>query len=57
MLLSRMPESIEQLDLLLLTVAKARKVRNDEIHFLRMRYVDATLAAYVGESCCLVHVG
>jgi putative transposase len=27
--LPRMPESLEQLDLLLLTVAKARKVRND----------------------------
>jgi putative transposase len=51
--LPRMPESLEQLDLLLLTVAKARKVRNDGIHFLGQRYVDPTLAAYVGESVTL----
>jgi putative transposase len=51
--LPRMPESLEQLDLLLLTVAKARKVRNDGIHFLGLRYVDPTLAAYVGESVTL----
>jgi putative transposase len=51
--LPRMPESLEQLDLLLLTVAKARKVRNDGIHFLGLRYVDATLAAYVGETVTL----
>lgn len=44
-----MPESLEQLDLLLLTVPKARRVRNDGIHFMGLRYVDATLAAYVGE--------
>jgi putative transposase len=47
--LPRMPESLEQLDLLLLTVPKARRVRNDGIHFMGLRYVDATLAAYVGE--------
>jgi putative transposase len=28
-------------------------VRNDGIHFLGLRYVDATLAAYVGESVTL----
>jgi putative transposase len=38
------------LDLLLLTVAKRRKVRPDGIHFQGMRYLDLTLAAYVGES-------
>jgi Mu transposase, C-terminal len=37
----------------LVAVAKARKVRNDGIHFLGLRYVDATLAAYVGESVTL----
>jgi len=42
-------ESPEQLDLLLLTVTKARKVRQDGIHFQGMRYLDLTLAAYVGE--------
>jgi putative transposase len=48
--LPRMPESLEQLDLLLLTVAKRRKVRPDGIHFQGLRYLDLTLAAYVGES-------
>jgi putative transposase len=51
--LPRMLESLERLDLLLLTVPKARKVRNDGIHFLGLRYVDSTLAAYVGESVTL----
>jgi putative transposase len=48
--LPRFPASLEQLDLLLLTVAKSRKVRPDGIHFQGMRYLDLTLAAYVGES-------
>jgi putative transposase len=48
--LPQLPESLEQLDLLLLTVAKPRKVRRDGIWFLGLRYLDATLAAYVGES-------
>lgn len=48
-----MPESLERLDLLLLTVPKARRVPNDSIHFMGMRYVDPTLAAYVGESVTL----
>lgn len=48
--LPRMPESLEQLDLLLLTVAKARKVHPDGIHFQGLRYLDPTLAAYVGET-------
>jgi putative transposase len=42
-------ESAEQLDVLLLTISKARKVRQDGIHFEKMRYLDLTLAAYVGE--------
>src|SRR2546428_12244742 len=45
-----MPGSLEQLDLLLLTVAKPRKVRRDGIWFLGMRYLETTLAASVGES-------
>ena len=49
-LLPQLPESLEQLDLLLLTVAQPRKVRRDGIWFLGMRYLDPTLAAYVGES-------
>lgn len=51
--LPRMPESLEDLDLLLLTVLKARKVHADGIHFQGLRYVDTTLAAYVGESVVL----
>src|SRR5713101_5284917 len=47
--LPRLPESLEQLDLLLLTVAKARRVHQDGIHFQGFRYIDLTLAAYVGE--------
>jgi putative transposase len=45
----RLPDSLEQLDLLLLTEAKARKVHQDGIHFNTLKYIDATLAAYVGE--------
>lgn len=51
--LPQMPESLEQLDLLLLTVAKSRRVTRDGIHFLGMRYTDTTLAAYVGEDVVL----
>jgi len=47
--LPRMPESLEQLDLLLLTVVKARRVHPDGIRFGGYRYIDTTLAAYVGE--------
>ena len=49
-LLPRLPESLEQLDLLLLTVAKPRQVHPDGIHFPGLRYLDLTLAAYVGET-------
>jgi putative transposase len=49
----RMAESLEQLDLLLLTVAKARKIQTDGVRFQGMRYIDPTLAAYVGESVVL----
>jgi len=49
----RMAESLEQLDLLLLTVAKMRKVQADGVRFQGMRYIDPTLAAYVGESVIL----
>ncbi len=47
--LPRMPDSLEQLDLLLLTVAKGRRVQQDGIHFQGRHYLDTTLAAYVGE--------
>lgn len=45
----RMPDSLEQLDLLLVAVAKARIVHRDGIRFQGLRYVSLTLAAYVGE--------
>ncbi len=48
--LPRMPESLAQLDLLLLTVAKPRVVHRDGVHCHGLRYLDPTLAAYVGES-------
>jgi putative transposase len=47
--LARLPDSLEQLDFLLLTVAKPRRVHQDGIHFQGFRYLDTTLAAYVGE--------
>ena len=47
--LPRLPHSLEQLDLLLLTVAKGRKVHSGGIHWASHHYLDTTLAAYVGE--------
>jgi putative transposase len=47
--LPRMPESLEQLDLLLMQEVRARKVRRDGIHLHGLRYLSLTLAAYVGE--------
>lgn len=47
--LPRLPASLEHLGLLLLTVIKARRVHQDGIYFQGYRYLDLTLAAYVGE--------
>lgn len=47
--LPRMPESPERLDLLLLTVARGRKVRRDGIHFEGFTYLDPLLGSFVGE--------
>lgn len=47
--LPQLPVSLEQLDLLLLTVAKPRRVQQDGVRFQSLRYIDSTLAAYVGE--------
>jgi putative transposase len=44
-----MPDTLAQLDLLLLTLARPRRVRRDGIHFQCYRYIDPTLAGYVGE--------
>ena len=46
--LPQMPDSLEQLDLLLIQVAKTRQVRADGIYFQSLRYTSTTLAAYVG---------
>jgi len=48
--LPRTPDTLEQLDLLLVQVAKARTVHRDGIRFQGLRYLDPTLAAYVGEA-------
>lgn len=45
-----MPESLENLDLFLLNVAKPRKTHSDGIHFQGLRYMNASLAALVGET-------
>lgn len=47
--LPALPESSEQLDTLLMRVRKARKVQRDGIRFQSLRYIDPTLAAFVGE--------
>ena len=47
--LPRMPDSMEALDLLLVVVARPRVVRRDGIRFQGQRYIDPTLAAFVGE--------
>ena len=47
--LPRMPDSLEQLDLLLMHEVRTRKVQSDGIRFQNMRYLSTTLAAYVGE--------
>ena len=51
--LPQMPDSLERLDLLLLTVPKGRRIHQDGIRFMGMRYIDPTLAAYVGEDVVL----
>ncbi|GHO50286.1 Mu transposase C-terminal domain-containing protein [Ktedonospora formicarum] len=44
-----MPESLEQLDLLLVQVARKRRVQQSGIAFEGYTYIDPMLAAYVGE--------
>lgn len=48
--LPNMPTNLEELDMLLIMVAKNRIIRRDGIHFQGLRYMNTTLAAYVGES-------
>lgn len=49
----QLPEWLDVLDELLLTVARPRKVHRDGIRFQSLRYVDPVLAAYVGENVTL----
>ena len=48
--LPNLPESLENLDLLLLEISKSRKVHSDGIHFQGFRYTNPNLSAFVGES-------
>lgn len=45
-----MPDSLEDLDQLLVMVAKPRMVRRDGIHFQGLCFMSSTLALYVGEN-------
>ena len=47
--LPRLPDSLEELDLLLVMHAKPRVVQRDGIHFEGLRYVSPTLASHVRE--------
>jgi putative transposase len=53
--LPRMPERLEELDELLLMVARPRVVGRDGIRFGGLRYLDPTLAAFVGERVTIRH--
>jgi putative transposase len=48
--LPRLPDSLEELDLLLVMHAKPRTVRRDGIHFQGLRYNHTTMASYVGDA-------
>ena len=48
--LPRTPDSLQDLDVLLVMVAKSRVVRRDGIRFQGLRYLAPALAAYVGEA-------
>ncbi|RFA06574.1 transposase [Subtercola boreus] len=48
--LPRMPDSLQELDGLLLTVPKTRVVQRDGIHFQGQRYLAPTLAPFVGHT-------
>ena len=48
--LPRLPTTLEHLDLLLLMVPTPRRMQRDGIRFAGFRYLDPTLAAYLGET-------
>lgn len=47
--LPQLPDSLEQLDLLLLTITKTRRINRDGIRFQGLRYTAPLLANYIGE--------
>lgn len=47
--LPRLPDTLEALDLLLISVAKPRLVQRDGIRFQGLRYLSPTLAGFVGK--------
>ena len=47
--LPQLPESLEKLDLLLLTIQDTRRIQRDGIKFQGLRYTDPLLANYIGE--------
>ena len=47
--LPQLPESLEKLDLLLLTIRDTRRIQRDGIKFQGLRYTDPLLANYIGE--------
>ncbi|MDJ0899843.1 MAG: Mu transposase C-terminal domain-containing protein [Xenococcus sp. MO_188.B8] len=51
--LPQLPESIEELDLLLLTIKQKRRIHRDGIRFQGLRYIDPLLANYVGEDVAI----
>ncbi|MEM6805099.1 MAG: Mu transposase C-terminal domain-containing protein [Bacteroidota bacterium] len=51
--LPQLPDSIQKLDLLLLTIPQARKVHRDGIRFKGLRYISPILAPYIGEEITL----
>ncbi|MGN8000150.1 Mu transposase C-terminal domain-containing protein [Sphingomonas sp. 22176] len=53
--LPTMPDSLDQLGLLLVHVPKPRKVLRDGIRLLGRRYVEPTLAAFVGEKVTVLY--
>jgi len=53
--LPAMPDSLDQLDMLLVHVPKPRKVLRDGIRLLGRRYVEPTLAAFVGEQVTVLY--
>jgi putative transposase len=53
--LPAMPDSLDQLDMLLVHVPKPRKVLRDGIRLQGRRYVEPTLAAFVGEKVTVLY--